>query len=118
MATFEWITVPWRVPSPASVKAVLDRLGYVAFEGEIDIDPSDIEDLSVEDNRVLSAGGIFGTPQTPWPGADYSEFSGVSTKTNDDGTFTTAAYDRGKEIGSVTTAEPTDTVAYWESLQE
>jgi len=119
--TIQWDYVPWPVPSEATVKAVLDRNGYGVFNGQIDIPSEDIAGLSDEDNQIITARGWFGNPLDHQPGADFAQFSGVATMNVNDPTgqkFLTVAWEKGDEIGRTKTSEPSDTVAFWESLHQ
>lgn len=114
--TVQWNKLPWPQPAKASVVAILESYGVLVRDGQFSVTPETlIPNLSEEDNQVLSAFGVFGSPATPVEGADYSLFSGVVT-TNTEKGFSTVVYRDGEVIATRDTVSPPDTVALWNEV--
>jgi len=106
----DWVNVPWPQPTRESVDAILAKHGIKESGGQVNVTPALVDDLTREENQVLSAFGVFGDPITSTvKGADFSRFSGVV------GTGGTSyAYSNGKQIGKKADPNGTlDTVAFW-----
>lgn len=109
----EWVNVPWPQPSDATVDAILSAHGKSRSEV---IDPSFVKELDTDENRILSAAGLFGNPVQPVDGADYGLFSGVVGENVGPTTIRYHVFRDGREITSRDGDGSVDTVGLWNEV--
>lgn len=111
----EWASNPWPEPTSASVEAILEANGVTVTGGQYTVPPDLVSRLSTADNQILSAGGVFNSPLDPIAGADYSQYSGVDSKSPAPSgmEFVTVAYRNGAVLGQEETHTQPEQVAFW-----